>query len=252
MPRSFVLLVLFGLLTQGPSYAQGGIRDTTISIVPITMTYAYQLPYGDMGLRFGANHNVGLSVGKKFKNNYYLGAEGSFLFGNKVNESSILNALITEEGAIVDQSGQQATVLLYERGYTALITVGKIIPIVGPNPNSGLFLKLGGGYMRHKIRIETQDAEVMALEGDYLKGYDRLTAGPMAMVSVGYQHFGNRRLVNFYLGWEMNLGFTESLRPFNFDTGRDASGRRSDGLNGLRVGWTLPIYKRRDDRIFYN
>ena len=37
----------------------------------------------------------------------------------------------------------------------------------------------------------------------------------------------------------------------NFDTGRAADGQRRDGLNGLRFGWTLPIYRHVDDRIFY-
>ncbi len=221
-------------------------------IVPVTLSYAYQLPQGDMALRYGANSNIGLSAGVKFKNNYYLGAEGSFIVGNRVNETSMLNQLIADNGDIVDQDGQPATVLLYERGYTAMITVGKVMSIVGPNPNSGLLLKLGAGYMRHKVRIETQNNVVPALEGDYAKGYDRLTAGPAAMFFVGYQHFGNKRFVNFMFGFEVNLGSTHNLRPYNFDTGKTDDAQRIDGLNGFRFGWTLPIYHAKDDRIFYH
>ena len=74
--------------------------------------------------------------------------------------------------------------------------------------------------MRHKIRIETQENVVPQLEGDYLTVYDRLTGGPAAMLFLGNQHIGNKRLVNFTYGFEMILGFTEPLRSFNFDTGK--------------------------------
>jgi len=233
-----LLSVLF-TLWRLPSYGQGGLRDTSITIVPLTVSYAYQLPTGDLADRFGWNNNLGFSAMVKFKSNYTLGLEGSFIFGNHVNERSMLNELTTSDGRIVNQDGVPAQVFLFERGYTIMATVGKIMPVVGPNPNSGLLLKLGAGYMRHKIRIESQNDVVPALEGEYVKGYDRLCAGPAMMLFVGYQHFGNHRLVNFMIGWEMNLGFTESLRPFNFDTGRAADGQRRDGLNGLRFGWTL-------------
>ncbi|HEX2615957.1 MAG TPA: hypothetical protein VHL57_00365 [Flavobacteriales bacterium] len=249
--RWTVLLPLLIVLSRLPSYGQSGIRDTSITIIPITLSYAYQLPTGDMADRFGWNNNIGLSTLVKFKNNYALGLEGSFFFGNQVNERTMLNGLTTSNGRIVNQEGEPAQVFLYERGYTILGVAAKIIPVVGPNPNSGILLKFGAGYMRHKIRIETQNDEVPAIEGEYLKGYDRLTAGPMLMLFAGYQHFGNSRLVNFMVGWELNLAFTQSLRPFNFDTGKADETNRRDGLNGLRVGWTLPIYRHVDDRIHY-
>jgi hypothetical protein len=148
------------------------------------------------------------------------------------------------DGVILDQDGQPASVLKYERGYCLFAWAGRLMPIVGPNPNSGLLLKVGGGYMRHKIRIETQENVVPQLEGDYLTGYDRLSGGPAAMFFFGYQHIGNRRLINFMFGFEMVLGFTEPLREYNFDTHRHESGTRYDGLNGFRFGWTLPIYRR--------
>lgn len=251
MTRFFHALFPLLLSWAAPCYAQRTLRDTIITVVPITISYAYQLPQGDMALRFGPNHNLGLSAGVKFRNNYYLGGEGSFIFGNRINDNSFLNPLITDNGSIVDQNGDPAVVLLFERGYTAMITAGKLMPIVGPNPNSGLLLKIGGGYMRHKVRIETQNNVVPALEGEYAKGYDRLTAGPAGMLFIGYQHFGNRRLVNFQFGFEVNLGFTHNLRPYNFDTGRTDDGRRVDGLYGFRFGWTLPIYRNADDRIYY-
>ena len=218
----------------------------------MTPTYAFQLPSGDMEMRFGSNHNVGLSALRKTSSNYLFGIEGSFIFGNNVGEYGLLRGLITREGQIIDTEGEMSDIQLFERGYTIFLTGAKIIPVVGPNPNSGMLLKLGGGYMRHKIRIQTQKNEVPQLEGDYLEGYDRLTAGPAGMFFVGYQHFSNNRRINFHFGFEIMLGFTEPLRAYNFDTRTRDEGGRVDMLTGFRAGWTIPIYKRVDHRFHYN
>lgn len=245
----WITLALIGLAR--PCYAQGTIRDTTLSMVVISAGYAHQVPGGDLADRFGLNSNIGLSAARKTRSNYLLGVEGSFIFGNKVVEPGILNNVINSAGQIIDQDGQMADVFLFERGWTAFATVGRIFPILGPNPNSGLMVKLGGGYMRHKVRVQTQKNVVPQLEDEYLDGYDRLSAGPAALAFIGYQHFGNRRRVNFFVGVELMAGFTHALRLYNFDTEQYNTPERTDLLTGLRVGWSLPIYRRLDDRFRY-
>lgn len=250
--RPFPILFLLAVLAvPRSSQAQGTLRDTTIAMTIITASYSYQVPGGDMSLRFGPNSNIGLSALYKTSGNYMLGIEGGFIFGDKVRESGLLRNMITREGQIVDQDGVMADVLLYERAYTVMGVVGKVIPVAGPNPNSGLLLKFGAGYFRHKIRIQTQKNEVPQLQDEYLKGYDRLAAGPVVMLFAGYQNLSNNRRVNFVAGFEMLAGFTQPLRAFNFDTQRAESGTRFDGLIGIRAGWSLPIYKRQDDRFHF-
>ncbi|MEO8067064.1 MAG: hypothetical protein ABI599_05160 [Flavobacteriales bacterium] len=219
-------------------------------MVPITATYAYQAPSGDMALRFGANSNIGLEAFVKFKSNFFIGAQGGFIFGDNVQEVGLLRNVVNSDGYVLDAEGHPSTVLVFERGYHITGIVGKIIPVVGPNPNSGLMVKLGVGYLRHKIRIETQNNVVPQLEGDYLEGYDRLCAGPAVSLAAGYQHIGNRRLINFQITFESLLGFTEPLRAYNFDTGSADEGRRFDMLNSIRVGWTLPIFQRTADDFY--
>lgn len=246
------LLLPFALLAgMVPCRAQSGIQDTSITLVPLTISYAYQLPSGEMAQRFGANSNLGFSASVKFKNNYSLGLEGGYLFGNKVNERNVLREMTTTNGVIVNQDGDPANVLFFERGYTVMAFAGKVIPIAGPNPNSGILLKLGGGYLAHKLLIQHQNDVLPALEGDYLKGYDRLSAGPVGMFFAGYQHLGNNRFINFMVGFELQVAFTRSLRPYNFDSGRADNDTHVDGLSGLRFGWTFPIYKTRDTREYY-
>ncbi|HRQ85759.1 MAG TPA: hypothetical protein PLV70_11650, partial [Flavobacteriales bacterium] len=245
------LLPVIGFVLSGPIWAQSGIQDTSITLVPLTVSYAYQLPSGDMAQRFGANSNLGLSASVKFKSNYSLGLEGGYLFGDKVIDRSMLRAMTTANGVVVNQDGEPASILLFERGFTVMAFAGKVIPIVGPNPNSGILLKLGGGYLAHKVLIQHQNDVVPALEGDYLKGYDRLAAGPVGMFFVGYQHLGNNRFINFMGGFELQVAFTKSMHPYQFDKGRSDGDTHVDGLTGFRFGWTLPIYKTRDTREYY-
>lgn len=230
--------------------AQKGLRDTTLTMVPISASYAYQLPSGDMSERFGVNHNIGLSAAVKFKSNYMLGVQGTFIFGNNVNQPGLLQNMYDSQGQILNTSGKPAGILLFERGYTIMGFAGRIISVAGPNPNSGLMIRLGAGYMRHKIRIETQNDEVPQLEGDNIEGYDRLTAGPAASIFVGYQNFSNNRTINFMFGFEIIQGFTKSLRAYNFDTEQADTDTRLDALNGLRFGWTLPIYRRPAEKYY--
>jgi hypothetical protein len=250
--RPFVLLLLIAILALSrPSYGQGGLRDTSIAMTLVTTSYAYQIPEGDMRDRFGANSNIGISVLRKTRKDLFLGAEGGFLFGEKVREQGLLQNLINRAGQIVDQEGEMADVLLYERGYTVMGVAGMLFPVIGPNPNSGLLLKFGAGYMRHKIRVQTQKNDVPQVEGQYLEGYDRLTAGPAFMLYAGYHNLSNNRRINFQLGLEFLAGFTEPLRAMNFDTEKADAGGRFDGLLGIRAGWVLPIYKRMDDRFHF-
>lgn len=246
----FTLLATQCALAQ-PSDRPTSIRDSTIALFCVQAGYAHQLPGGDLADRFGANSNVGIGAFRKYRSNFLFGVEGSFLFGNNVVEPGILRNVINSAGQVVDQDGMQADVFLYERGWSVFGFAGKLFPILGPNPNSGLVVKGGAGYLRHKVRVQTQQNVVPQLEGDYLEGYDRLTAGPAALAYIGYQHFGNRRMVNFHIGIELMAGFTESLRAYNFDTEQYNLKHRTDLLTGLRVGWSLPIYRRFDDRYHY-
>lgn len=249
MPRK--LTTVFCLCLLGPLVCAQEMKDSTLALVAVQADYAQQLPGGDMADRFGTNSNVGIGAFRKLRNNITLGAEGSFIFGNNVVEPRILSNMINSAGQIVDAEGNMADVFLYQRGWSAFATAGRIFPVIGPNRNSGLHVKLGGGFMRHKIRVQTQENVVPQLEGNYLQGYDRLAAGPAALAYIGYQHFANKGRINFHFGLEVMAGFTEALRPYNFDTEQYNKPHRLDLLSGLRAGWTLPIYKKKDTGFHY-
>jgi hypothetical protein len=231
--------------------AQSSIRDSAIAMHVVGMGYTFQLPGGDMADRFGWNSMLGLSYTYKFKSNLCLSANGGFLFGSNLREDGILDGLKNEDGLILGDDGKFADVRLYERGYHVSLTVGKIFSWNKPNPNAGLFAAAGPGFLQHKIRIETIGNTVPQLNEAYRKGYDRLTNGVGLHEIVGYHYFGNRYLINFYVGFEFIQSFTKNRRDVNFDTMSKDDKARVDLLYGVRAGWMLPLYRRAPHKYYF-
>lgn len=216
------------------------------------ISYAYQVPGGDLADRFGSNFNLG--GGLDFitnESNWILGLHGQFLFGSEV-KNDVLAALRTPEGFIYGNNKSVADIQLRERGFYAGLRAGKLISLSADNPRAGLRLTLSGGLLQHKIRIQEDPvSRVPQVEGDYKKGYDRLTNGFALQQFIGYQLLGREGRINFYGGLEFTQAFTENRRAVNFDTSQAETGERLDLLFGIRVGWVLPFYFRKADEIFY-
>lgn len=225
--------------------AQFQVRDSSLFDPHISISYAYQFPSEDLALRFGNNHNIGLGFHIKSKTNWYYGIQGTYLTGSDViQEKGFLSNLKIDGGYILDNQGQMAKISLQQRGFTATLDGGYLFPVLGPNRNSGILAFAGVGLLQHKIRIEHQDSKVYQLEGDYLKGYDRLTNGLVTHQFVGYYYMSDYKLVNFFIGVEAWQGFTQSRRNFNYDTQVRDDAKRTDLLYGIRAGWVLHLYKR--------
>ncbi len=243
-----IALLFFGLT----SAAQKTIQDTTIQFFAIGGEIGFHQPFGDLHQRFGSGGITGGSFMYKFRTNWTIEGNVGFFFGNQVKEDSILNNLQMENQNFIGRDGNPVDVFLYERGFVSTVRVGKIFPIVGPNPNCGVHLALGGGVMQHKIRIQPEFETLPQLEGAYKKGYDRLTNGLCLSQSLGYQHFGNFRFVNFYVGVEVYEGFTQNRRTLNFDTQMRDTQERMDIIGTFVVRWYFPIYRRQArDYYFY-
>lgn len=162
-----LMLIFCGLKAD----AQFNIRDS-IHFSMIGFSGGFELPGGNLADRFGNNFNIGIHYHYKFKSNWLVGFEGQFFFGDNVKENSFLNQYMTSDGNIISGEGQFADVTLSERGWKFYFEGGKIFPLIGPNPNSGLLASFGAGYIQHKIYIDTPGFVVPYLEGDYRKGYD--------------------------------------------------------------------------------
>ena len=205
--------------------------------------------------RFGPTGTLGGSFTIKTRKNLIYGIDYGFLFGKNVKEQEILSNLITSQGFIIDASGQAATIDMFERGHSLLLKVGKVIPGLfgehkfGPNDNCGLLLIGGVGYLQHRIHFTGTTPQ---LTKSYIEGYDRLSNGLALSQFIGYMHLGNRRMLNFYFGFEFVQAWTTNKRGYNFDQMAEDNEKRLDILSGFKIGWILPLYKRVSDEFYYH
>jgi hypothetical protein len=241
MKKNLLFLIIICLFTEG--HAQVSIKDSSIYTPMISASYGYYAPDGDMSDRFGRSSALQLNIDFKTKFNWILGINGSYIFGKQIKEQ-LFDSITTASGNHINDDGEMSDVRLFERGFTVSGTIGRLIAFKKPNPNSGIRVDVGFGFMQHKIRIETIGNNVPQLSKEYRKGYDKLSNGFLLTESIGYQYLSNNRLANFYIGFECMQGFTRSRRSFDYDLMMQDTKKRVDILYGARVAWILPLYKK--------
>jgi hypothetical protein len=247
--RYFSVLFLFVALR---GFSQVNISDSVIATSLIQATYSYQIPSADLKDRFVSDNAVGMGYLYKTKKNWIFGADGFFMFRDTIKETGILDSISTIDGNIIDGNGIYAEVQLYERGFHMGAKVGKLFPLWGPNPNSGLMVLGGVGLLQHKIRIENRNNTAPQVSKEYRKGYDRLTNGLALSQFIGYMYLGNSKLVSFYAGVELVEAWTQNRRSYNFDLMGPDNTKRFDMLYTFKVGWIIPLYKRSPNAFYYN
>lgn len=226
--------------------------DSILPCFSLSLSYAYQLPGGDLLWRFGNNSSIGASGFYKTKKNVFFGAQWSYLFGKDLRGENPLDSISTVDGFVIDKEGKFADIRMFERGFTLGISAGKVFNcFLSPNKNSGFLLTGGIGYIQHKIKIYDNGARSPQLTKEYLKGYDRLTSGLMTTEFIGYWYMSRNRYVNFFGGVELIQGFTKSRRSWDYSLMRADTEPRIDLLSGVRVGWVIPLYKRTSRNTYY-
>lgn len=234
----FIILLAMIFCTQ--TWAQKTKEKKGFEATTFNLTYATQLPAGDMSRDFKLNFNFGGGVQYFSKSKWILGAEGGYIFGNDP-KVDVLENMRTIDGEILSSDRTYGVVFQEQRGFHIGLLAGKLIPISKRNPNSGLRLTLSAGFLQHKIFIEDRGSNIPQLADEYIKGYDRLTNGFALTQFVGYQHFGNKGRINFFAGFEFTQGFTKNRRSWDFYAQQRFDENRIDLLNGIRIGWALVL-----------
>lgn len=247
---AFLITVLLIFISTQPAFTQKP-EKVSVSTSMIYGAYGYMFPGGDLVKRFGNNSTIGAGFLHKTKSNFLFGADFNYIFGNTLKEDSLFYNLYTTNLFIIDGNGLAAEVRMFERGFYSGAKIGKIFPVKKSDPNSGIFVILGGGYLQHKIRIDVVDNTAPQLNGDYKKGYDRFCAGWQLNEFIGYFYMGEKKLVNFFAGIELMQGWTEPYRFINFDTLKKDRQKRFDTMTGIKVGWFIPFYGRTSDGYYY-
>lgn len=202
------------------------------------------VPGGDFADRFAPNGFAGGGMLYKTRKNLVLGIQGDFLFGG-VREDDALDHLRTEDGFLIGIDGGLWNPILYLRGYRFQGTVGYVLPVLQSNPNSGLMVRGGVGFMQHKIYYDVKDRHNLPqISEEMVKGYDRLTNGLVLTEYIGYYLMSPNRLVNFHIGFEFTQGFTQSRRSLDYDTRQPNTANRLDLIYAIKAHWMLPLYRK--------
>lgn len=248
MKKGYFLSIYITFLTCN-LIAQMSVKDSSIYTPYVGIGFGYQLSAGDLVKRFGNNSAITGSLDFKTKKYWIFGINGSYIFGKDVKES-LFDSIATPSGGIINGNGEFTDVRLFERGFTASLTAGRMFSWKKPNPNSGIVFSVGVGFIQHKIRIETIGNNAPQLSKQYKKGYDRLSNGLLLSQNLGYMYLSSNRLVNIYIGFECMQGFTQSRRSFDYDLMKQDTEKRLDILYGGKLVWILPLYKRAPQEFY--
>lgn len=235
-------------------FSQRNVRDSVIATPWISVHYGLNFPTGELKERFGLINHVGGMISYKTKKNWVYGVEGNFMFGNQVKIPGMFSKLVDSYGNITDVTGEIASVSVGMRGFNANVMVGKVITVLSPNENSGIFIHGGIGYMQYRARIETPHQVIPLIEKNYRKGYDRYTTGVNFHQFVGYAFMANSGFLNFYGGFYIQEGLTKNRRDIFFDEPDVPVSKelRLDLQYGFKVGWFIPIYKRKPKDYYFD
>ena len=251
-PLFTITLSAFALIISTFANAQSvNIRDSSVSLSMINVHYAFYVPSGDLKTRFGNSIEIGTGFLRKTKSNYLWGAEINYLSGSDVKENYILDSIKTSRGQFITYEGRFADVRTTERGISAYLQAGKIFPVFGSNKNNGIMALVGVGFLQHQINIEVLEENVVALNGDYRKGYDRLTNGISFNQFIGYHYLSNRLRFNLYAGLDFSQSLTKNRRDWDYFEKRKLTESRVDKLNGFKVALILPLYQRKPKDYYY-
>lgn len=244
--------IFLGLVAKGQFVPEKTeIKDTAYTIPMITVSYAYQWSGKELADRFGPNNNIGGSFMVKTKKNWLAGLKGNFIWGGTVQEEGILNDLVTESGEVIDDAGKLTAVHMGERGSSFFAFGGKMINKFAPNKNSGFIVYGGFGMLQHKVSLKFQD-DIAFLTDEHKKGYDRFSLGWAANGFAGYLFLSKNRLLNFFGGVDYTIGWTKSLRKYNYDSRSADTKTYTNTLLGLRVGWIIRLNKRKSQEYYFH
>ena len=68
---------------------------------------------------------------------------------------------------------------------------------------------------------------------------------------AGYAYFSKKGVINFYLGANAMIGFTQGRRDWLYDVMKPGNEKRTDILLGIRGGIYIPAFKRKSEEFYF-
>lgn len=213
-----------------------------VNTLSFSASFAYVFPVGTLSDRFGSGYQVaGLVEWMNWPGNWIMGLEGRYGYGADVREN-VLAFLQDQDGTIVGRDLSLSNVFLSARLMTIGLYGGKLHRLSNENARSGIRWTIGLAHLRHWIKVNDEMRSLPQIEGDYGKGYDRLTAGYALTQFIGYQHVSLDRRLNIMVGFDLMEGLTRSQRDYDFQLQKGDKSTRMDMTIGFKAGIAVGLY----------
>lgn len=187
----------------------------------------------------------------KYKSNWMVTLDADMWFGynsDNLNNRQQRYPPYEWNGVALSWGGYDGAVAAYNRGLSARVGGAKIIPFIKNNPNSGIMVKLSGGWMMQKTVFsqDMNESPVPQLSGDYVKLYDHLRHGAILTEGIGFVFMSNlSTYVNFKIMFEVSQCLSWSTRPYQLDNliGLNSKDKSThfDLMYGVRLSWMFPL-----------
>ena len=245
----FNIFLLF-IIASSSIQAQTFKLDKESPFLGLQFNYGFQSSQVDLKDRFGDHLSLGSGLVYIIpKKKLIFGLQYHYHYGSTVKED-VLEGLRNSQGFIFGVAGGGADVQLRQRGFYSGLSVG-YYQIIKDN-GMAFSANLGGGLLQHKIRIQDNNNAVDYLQGNFLKGYDRLSNGLALYQSVRFQQLSPARRFNYHIALELFEGFTQSRRDFDFASGTVMNEKRIDVIIAIRFCYYLPVSSgKKPEEIYY-
>jgi hypothetical protein len=217
-------------------------KEPRLPVVQIDFNYTNYHPQSELSKRFGMTNGFGIGASYRWEQRIIAGFEFSPLWGGNVLENSGLDSITGPSGGLIDNNGNIGIVRLYMFGYHGNAYLGYLFNTHSKNPNTGILVRSGVGYLQHKIRHQHSINIMPQLEGEMIKGYDKLTSGIMYSQFIGFQYSSILKSIHFWAGISYDFAYTVNRRGYNYDTRSYDTNVRKDQLLGFKIGAMIPIF----------
>lgn len=259
MKKTLLIILALALSLELSAQLQGGSvgvgKDKAVSTPFFAASAGWTFPYGEMGNRYKSFMNVNADLGWKTESNWLWNLQFAFQFGsdNVKIKNDILRGMMTDSSDpfIISQAGTDAGLIAYNRNISLSLFFGKVVPLWFSNPNSGLMISVGAGYIQHQIIYQNTMEKAPQIQDDYAYGYDRQMRGPMVSAFVGYFYMSKNSFANFFAGVQFDNAWTKMTREYQFDLRSGDDKWYVDRMLTLKIGWMFPFFGRDADKIYF-
>lgn len=273
MKHKILAVMVMVMMVPIVSFGQVKLKVDTLECHIIGFSFGAQTPLAgsnSLGLTNGNMKDLykgpyldfGVECDYKFEQDWMVTLEGDLWFGynsdNFTQRVERMGDIYTSQGYLMSWSGYDGVVTMYNRGISVRPGAAYLFNILPKNPNSGIYLKLSGGWFMQKTAHsqDMNESMVPQVKDSYGRLYDHLRHGVMLTESIGFLYMSN--YIN-YINFKIELFATEcwswSTRPYIIDNvmglnGKDNS-RYFDLMVGVKLSWLFPLTGRTSYDYYY-